>query len=71
MPPRRASIGEAVEWAQRSRSRILRSVDFRAGEDSAAVSRLCDMGFPREKVISALAAAGGDENEAVTALLSG
>mmetsp|Transcript_15281 Transcript_15281/g.47458 ORF Transcript_15281/g.47458 Transcript_15281/m.47458 type:complete len:194 (+) Transcript_15281:215-796(+) len=39
--------------------------------DSAAVAKLVDMGFPREQCIKALADAGGDETEAINALLAG
>ena len=42
-----------------------------AGAEDAAVARLVEMGFSREQVVKALADAKGDENEAVTALLSG
>lgn len=38
--------------------------------DSAALSRLLEMGFSREDAVAALAQAGGDETEAVNRLLA-
>ncbi|KAJ8613486.1 hypothetical protein CTAYLR_002149 [Chrysophaeum taylorii] len=38
--------------------------------ESAAISRLVEMGFSRDRAVAALAQAGGDETEAVNKLLS-
>lgn len=40
-------------------------------DDDAAVKRLVEMGFSRDKCVAALADARGDENAAVNALLGG
>jgi len=64
-------LGDQAKFKQTAKFWTETYAQDKSPGDSEAVARLVEMGFPRERCIAALAQAGGDETEAVNALLTG
>ncbi|KAJ3197404.1 Ubiquitin-conjugating enzyme E2 27 [Irineochytrium annulatum] len=55
----------ARQWTSMYAKKDGDSASDEAGVDQAAVKRMCDMGFERDKVVGALKKFGGDEQRAI------